>query len=811
MSSRRTRLSSRPFRTAPAALEVLEDSRLLTAVWGPQEVTTGKDLAASNYAGLTGAGTSIAIIDTGVDYNHPALGGDGSNTALKGFGPGHKVVGGYDFVDNDADPMDTSGHGTGVAAVAAGLPFTYGGKTYQGVAPGADVIALRIDAGNYGWNKEATNAVKALQWVIDNAAQYNIVAVNMSFGKGHYATDDVVDPNYPELADEFATLKAMGIVLVSSSGNDGLTQLNGIEYPGADPNVFSIGATYPDGSIWEQTERGVYMDLLAPGANIVIPYFDVATHTHIYITGAYGTSFAAPWAAGMAALLKQLDPSMSASDAMSIMKSSGVTKSDSTGSWKLLNINNALALAYAQRDDAFEQNDAAGAAKALSFGGGDTASLSDLKLLQGDADWFKFTLGATADVDWALTLDYSGTGPQVDLIDVNGTVIKRLSATDHIRLSAGTYFLRVNAPAESLAGSYGISVTQTADDGSDNQTPATAAPIALGSNGGGSISDMTLLGGVPDYFSFTIDGVRDVNLAVSYGGSSPMPAGQLLDTNGNLIANFASDGTLSRRLAAGRYLIKVSAAATVDGTYGVVVSAAPVAAPVTPGTNGSSNGIAYDASGRLYLAYYDEVAKNLKFAVRDAAGVWGSITTVDSGLMAGQFVSLALDSLGHAGIAYYDANNADLKYAHFNGSSWDVQTVDAQFTTGYYPSLQYGAGDAPVISYYSKTSGDLRFAAWTGSAWALSTIDSAGDVGRYSSLAYNPASGRWAVAYEDTGHGIFKYAEQGKSGWAVATVDAATKIGGGYISLAFSAKTKLPNAMATIDFRWSSAHPTTRR
>jgi hypothetical protein len=490
----------------------------------------------------------------------------------------------------------------------------------------------------------------------------------------------------------------------------------------------------------------------------------------------------------MAALLKQLDPSLTATETMSIMKSSGATRSDSQGSWKLLNINSALALAYAQRDDAFENNDSGAAAKAMSFGGGDTASLSGLKLLQGDADWFKFTLGATADVDWALTLDFSGTGPQVDLLDAGGTVIKRLSATDKIRLGAGTYFVRVNAPAQSLGGSYGISVTRTADDGADNQTPATATPIALGAGGGGSVSDMTLLGGVSDYYSFTIDAVRDVNLAISYGGSSPMPAGQLLDTNGNVVASFASDGTLSRRLSAGRYLIKVSAAATVEGTYGVVVSTASI---VVPGTNGSSNGIAYDAAGRLHLAYYDEVAKNLKYAVRSAAGVWGGITTVDGGFMAGQFVSLSLDSLGRAGIAYYDANNADLKYAHFNGASWDVQTVDAQFTTGYYPSLQFGAGDAPVISYYSKTAGDLRFAAWTGSTWSLSTIDSPGDVGRYSSLAYNPASGRWSVAYEDTGHGTFKYADQGKGGWSVATVDATTKIGGGYISLAFSAKTKL--------------------
>ena len=66
-------------------------------------------------------------------------------------------------------------------------------------------------------------------------------------------------------------------------------------------------------------------------------------------------------------------------------------------------------------------------------------------------------------------------------------------------------------------------------------------------------------------------------------------------------------------------------------------------------------------------------------------------------------------------------------------------------------------------------------------------------MGRYSSLALNPASGRWATAYEDTTHGHFKYAEQGKSAWAISTVDSTTKYGGGFISLAFSPLTLKPS------------------
>jgi hypothetical protein len=163
---------------------------------------------------------------------------------------------------------------------------------------------------------------------------------------------------------------------------------------------------------------------------------------------------------------------------------------------------------------------------------------------------------------------------------------------------------------------------------------------------------------------------------------------------------------------------------------------------------------------------------------------------VDGGLMTGEFVSLSLDSAGRPCVAYYDASQADLKYARFNGSSWDVMTVDSTYTTGYYPSLQMDSSDSPVITYYYKTGADLKMAYFKGGAWTLTTIDSAGDVGRYSSLAHNPLTGRWSLAYEDTGHGHFKYADQTKGGWNVTTVDSTTQIGGGYISLAFSPKTK---------------------
>src|SRR5215217_3664919 len=124
--------------------ESLEHRTLLA--WNAAGAVMDQDDAAATYPTITGKGVTVAVLDTGIDYNHPALGG--------GFGPGHRVVAGYDYADDDANPMDTDGHGTGVAGLAAGLPYFYNNQKYQGVAPGADLIALRIDDGTYSWSKE---------------------------------------------------------------------------------------------------------------------------------------------------------------------------------------------------------------------------------------------------------------------------------------------------------------------------------------------------------------------------------------------------------------------------------------------------------------------------------------------------------------------------------------------------------------------------------------------------------------------------------------------------------------------------------
>src|SRR5260221_4392420 len=153
------------------AIESLERRELLPGdPWAPAARLIAQDQAAAHSPQLTGAGEAVAVSDSGVDYKHPSLGG--------GFGPGHKVEAGYDFISNDADPMsDTVAHGTGTAGVIASNSYVYNGYYNQGIAPDVKITALR-ENGTAGVNA-------ALGWVLNNRIKYNIVPLDIvEFGAG---------------------------------------------------------------------------------------------------------------------------------------------------------------------------------------------------------------------------------------------------------------------------------------------------------------------------------------------------------------------------------------------------------------------------------------------------------------------------------------------------------------------------------------------------------------------------------------------------------------------------------------------------
>lgn len=184
----------------------------------------------------TGKGSVIAIIDDGIDHDHPAFGGSAAY-------PNAKILGGYDFADNDTDPridcLDQS-HGTATTGVAVG---NGGGVT--GTAPDANVVFLKVQASSEcGQPSLSGDVAAAIDWVVTNKTTYDIDIISMSLGGGSYNSVSACDNASTAYRNAVDAANAAGIVVLAASGNDGLC--NDISHPSCMSNVISVGATYDD-------------------------------------------------------------------------------------------------------------------------------------------------------------------------------------------------------------------------------------------------------------------------------------------------------------------------------------------------------------------------------------------------------------------------------------------------------------------------------------------------------------------------------------------------------------------------------------
>ena len=163
--------------------------------------------------GFEGNGIKIAIIDTGIDYNHQDL---------FGFGPNGKVIGGYDFVDDDEQPIDTNGHGTEVAGIIAA------DGNLKGVAPKAKLLAYRVSA--TGESVSSEFIVNAVHRAIKEKADI----INISLG---------VNRTNIELDRAVSEAVKNGIVVVTAAGNSG-PGIQTIGSPAESIDVITVGASY---------------------------------------------------------------------------------------------------------------------------------------------------------------------------------------------------------------------------------------------------------------------------------------------------------------------------------------------------------------------------------------------------------------------------------------------------------------------------------------------------------------------------------------------------------------------------------------
>lgn len=235
----------------------------------------------SQSTGLTGKGVIIAIIDTGVDYTHPDLGGC--------IGARCRVIGGFDVVDGDDDPFDEHGHGTHVAGTAAGRGLS------NGLAQDASILAYRaLDENGTG---TIADVIDAIGRAVDDGAHI----INLSLG------DADGQPRSPQnLAVREAVRR--GVLVVAAAGNSG-PRWGTVGSPGSEETALTVGALNGLDEPAAFSSRGpvrvsyaLKPDISAPGVGILSA---IPGGGHIRLNG---TSMATPYVAGVAALLKEYTP-----------------------------------------------------------------------------------------------------------------------------------------------------------------------------------------------------------------------------------------------------------------------------------------------------------------------------------------------------------------------------------------------------------------------------------------------------------------------------------------------------------------------
>lgn len=240
----------------------------IDATWGLVRIGCGP-VQSGTYPGavgpVLGTGVRVAVVDTGIDYLHPDLSAN--------------FAGGYDFVNNDADPMDDHGHGTHVSGTIAAVR---NGSGVLGAAPEADLYALKAlgSNGSGSWS----GILAALDWCAAN----HVSVANFSLGSSSYPGTTV--------EAGFDNASKAGVLLVAAAGNSG-PGTDTVNYPGKFASVIAVAST-------DSSDLASYFSSTGPDVELAAPGSLIYSTT---LGGGYGTlsgtSMATPHVSGVAALV----------------------------------------------------------------------------------------------------------------------------------------------------------------------------------------------------------------------------------------------------------------------------------------------------------------------------------------------------------------------------------------------------------------------------------------------------------------------------------------------------------------------------
>ncbi len=242
----------------PWGVDRINAEYVWSGVDGGTDVVRGRD---------DGSGVNISIIDTGIDYRHPDL------------APNYR--GGYDFVNDDDDPLDDNGHGTHCAGIIAAADNDNG---IVGVAPGANLYAIKaMDSEGRGY---VSDVIAGIEWSVKH--KMDIISMSIGSTVDSRALREACDRAY----------KA-GVLLVASSGNRGTGT---VTYPGRYDSVIAVAAVDRTDKRASFSGTGPEVELAAPGVKIYSTYIG---NKYAVMSG---TSMACPHVTGTAALIMHAYP-----------------------------------------------------------------------------------------------------------------------------------------------------------------------------------------------------------------------------------------------------------------------------------------------------------------------------------------------------------------------------------------------------------------------------------------------------------------------------------------------------------------------
>ncbi|GAA1645446.1 hypothetical protein GCM10009744_40220 [Kribbella alba] len=323
------------------------------------------------------AGTqTVAVLDTGIDAGHPDLAG--------------KVLAGRNVISPGQAPNDDNGHGTMTSGIIGAS--TSNAVGVAGVAWNAKILPVKVlDSSGSGTDSQI---IDGINWAAANGAR----VINMSLGG---------DGDNSLLHDAISAAVAKGIVVVAAAGNTGVDAPN---YPAAYPEVIAVGATDNNAALTSFSTHGDWVDIAAPGWNIIAPGPRALTdpdYEPYWINS--GTSFSAPMVAGVAALLRNKFPSYTPAQIEARLKSTardaGPRGLDPYYGAGILDAARALGGSWAAEfwSAGPDGNDVAARATAITNNSA-TGSIGP----EGDVDWYKVTEPA------ARTVRVTVTGPVYD-------------------------------------------------------------------------------------------------------------------------------------------------------------------------------------------------------------------------------------------------------------------------------------------------------------------------------------------------------------------------------------------------------------